>query len=70
MGTSNAAEVLTWSGGMNPYKDGTLGVFAEGAYADFITVDGNPLEDISILNDYQDKFKLIMNDGNVHKNTL
>ena len=42
MGTSNAAEVLTWSGGMNPYKYGDLGVIKKGAYADLILVDGNP----------------------------
>lgn len=70
MGTSNAAEVLTWSGGMNPYKYGSLGVVEKGAYADVILIDGNPLKDISILNDYEDKFKVIMKDGKVLKNTL
>jgi imidazolonepropionase-like amidohydrolase len=70
MGTSNAAEVLSWSGGMNPYKYGSLGVIEPGAYADLIVIDGNPLEDISILNDYQDKFKLIMKDGEIFKNAL
>ena len=72
MGTSNAAEVLSWSGGMNlnPYKYGKLGVVEPGAYADVVLVDGNPLQDITILNDYQDKFKVIMKDGKIHKNTL
>jgi imidazolonepropionase-like amidohydrolase len=70
MGTSNAAEVLSWSGGMNPYKYGTLGVVEKGAYADLILIDGNPLEDITILNDYDDKFKVIMKDGKILKNTL
>lgn len=70
MGTSNAAEVLSWSGGMNPYKYGSLGVIEAGAYADLIIVDGNPLDNIEILNEYQDKFKLIMKDGDVYKNIL
>lgn len=70
MGTSNAAEVLSWSGGMNPYKYGSLGVVEKGAYADVILVDGNPLKDITILNNYKDKFKVIMKDGKVLKNTL
>lgn len=70
MGTSNAAEVLSWSGDMNPYKYGALGVVKKGAYADLILVDGNPLKDISVLNEYKTKFKLIMKNGQVHKNTL
>jgi imidazolonepropionase-like amidohydrolase len=70
MGTSNAAHVLSWSGGMNPYKYGTLGVIEAGAYADLVVIDGNPLEDIEVLNEYREKFKLIMKDGKVFKNSL
>jgi len=55
---------------MNPYKYGSLGVIEKGAYADLILIDGNPLKDITILNDYTDKFKVIMKDGKVLKNTL
>ncbi|WP_157097598.1 metal-dependent hydrolase family protein [Photobacterium sp. J15] len=70
MGTSNAAEVLSWSGEMNPYKYGKLGVIEPGAYADVVLIDGNPLQDITILNDYKDKFKVIIKDGSIHKNSL
>ncbi|MBY7729600.1 MULTISPECIES: metal-dependent hydrolase family protein [Vibrio] len=70
MGTSNAAEVLSWSGGMNPYKYGSLGKIEAGAYADLILVDGNPLDDIEILNQYEEKFQYIMKDGKVYKDTL
>jgi imidazolonepropionase-like amidohydrolase len=70
MGTSNAAEILTWSGEMNPYKYGTLGTIVTGGYADLILVDGNPLEDIKIIEDYSTNFKVIMKDGKVWKNTL
>jgi imidazolonepropionase-like amidohydrolase len=68
--TSNAATVLGWTGDMNPYKYGSLGTIEAGGYADMILVDGNPLEDISLLEDYTNNFKVIMKDGMVWKNTL
>jgi imidazolonepropionase-like amidohydrolase len=67
--TSNAAEVLGWSGGLNPYKDGSLGVIEQGAYADLLVVDGNPLEDLTVLRD-RANLRVIMKDGQFHKNTL
>ena len=66
--TSNAAEVLSWSGDMNPYKYGSLGVIEKGAYSDVIIVDGNPLEDINMIS--RDHVRLVMKDGTVYKNTL
>jgi imidazolonepropionase-like amidohydrolase len=66
--TSNAAEVLSWSGGMNPYKYGSLGVVEDGAYADVIIVDGNPLEDIEMIG--RDHVKLVIKDGTIYKNLL
>jgi len=66
--TSNAAEVLSWSGGMNPYKDGPLGVVQEGAYADVIIVDGNPLEDIHMVD--REHVRVVLKDGVIYKNTL
>ena len=66
--TSNAAEVLGFSGEMNPYKDGTLGAIAEGGYADIILVDGNPLEDINAIK--RDNVDFVMKDGLVYKNWL
>jgi len=84
MGTSSAAQVLPWSGEMNPYKDAYpdltpdekakksngLGVIEEGAYADMIVIDGNPLEDVSLSEDYNKNMKLIIRNGKVWKNTL
>jgi imidazolonepropionase-like amidohydrolase len=67
--TSNAAEVLGWSGELNPYKDGTLGAIEAGAYADLLIVDGNPLEDLTVLRD-RSNLRVIMKDGQFHKNTL
>ena len=68
--TSNAASVLGWTGGMNPYKYGTLGVIEAGGYADMILMDGNPLEDISLLRDYEKNFRIVMKDGMIWKNSL
>ncbi len=68
--TRNAGEVLSWSGGMNPYKYGTIGTIEKGAYADVVLVDGNPLKNIKLIEDYKKNFKLIIKDGEVWKNTL
>ncbi|MCP4401797.1 MAG: amidohydrolase family protein [bacterium] len=84
MGTSNAAEVLSWSGDMNPYKGAYpdlspeekaekgvgLGVIEEGAYADVVLIDGNPLEEITLIEDYKNNMKLIIKNGEIWKNTL
>jgi imidazolonepropionase-like amidohydrolase len=61
--------VLGWSGELNPYKDGTLGVIEAGSYADLLIVDGNPLEDLTVLRD-RSNLRVIMKDGQFHKNTL
>jgi imidazolonepropionase-like amidohydrolase len=55
---------------MNPYLDGPLGVIREGAYADILIVNGNPLDDIEILGDAKNNITFIMKDGVVYKNTL
>jgi imidazolonepropionase-like amidohydrolase len=68
--TSIGAELIEFSGERNRYKEGPLGVVAVGAYADLIIVDGNPLNDITILSDPDKTLKLIMKDGVVYKNTL
>ncbi|MGR8920201.1 MAG: amidohydrolase family protein [Gammaproteobacteria bacterium] len=66
--TSTAAEVLAMSGGMNPYKDGKLGVIEEGAYADIILVQGNPLKDLEAIT--RKNVDFVMKDGLVYKNWL
>jgi imidazolonepropionase-like amidohydrolase len=42
----------------------------EGAYADLLIVEGDPLEDITILGKPEENMKLIMKDGVIYKNTL
>ena len=70
MVTSNNAELLAMAGPRVPYQEGTLGEIREGAYADLILVDGNPLEDIDLVADPENNFVVIMKDGKVYKNTL
>ena len=70
MATSTAGEMNAMTGKMNPYPDGKLGVVQEGAYADLLLVDGNPLDDIELLLDPDKNFKIIMKDGVIYKNSL
>ena len=80
--TSTAGELLALSGPRSPYKDGPLGVIEAGAYADLLLVDGNPLEDITVIGgttewfDADPEFKLIptihlvMKDGKIYRNEI
>lgn len=67
--TSSSAELLAMSGPRNPYP-GKLGVIEEGAYADILLVNGDPLEDISVLTKPEKNLVLIMKDGKIYKNTI
>lgn len=69
MATSNNAELLAMSGLRNPYP-GKLGVVEEGALADLLLVDGNPLADIQLVADPVKNFVVIMKDGDIYKNTI
>lgn len=69
MATADNGELMALSGLMNPYL-GKLGVLEEGALADLVLVDGNPLEDIKLIADPARKFVVIMKDGKVYKNLL
>ena len=69
MATGTNAQLLMMSGKRNPYP-GTLGVVQEGALADLLLVDGNPIEDIRLIADPARNFVLIMKDGKIYKNTL
>jgi imidazolonepropionase-like amidohydrolase len=69
MATGTNAELLALSGKRNPYP-GKLGVVEEGALADLLLVEGNPLEDIDLVADPANNFRIIMKDGVIYKNTL
>ena len=68
-GTSRGGGLIALSGPRNPYP-GKLGVIEEGAYADLLLVDGNPLENIDLIGDPEKNFVIIMKDGQIYKNTL
>lgn len=69
MATGTNAELLAMSGPRNPYP-GKLGVVEEGALADLLLVDGDPLANIKLIEDPAKNFVVIMKDGKVYKNTL
>lgn len=79
--TSRAGELAMLTGENNPYPH-KLGVIEEGAYADILVVDGNPLDDITVIGanpkwfdaesreEGIDTIRLIMKDGEILKNNL
>jgi imidazolonepropionase-like amidohydrolase len=69
MATSTNAELLALSGLRNPYP-GKLGVVEEGALADLLLVDGNPVDNIRLLEDPTKNLVVIMKDGKIYKNLL
>jgi len=81
--TSIGGKLAALTGKHNPYPFGKLGVIEKGAYADILLVDGNPLEDITVIGGNPKLFdapdrkagsvktvRLIMKDGKIYKNTL
>jgi len=69
MATGTNAQLLKLSGLRNPYR-GDLGVVREGALADLILVDGDPLQDITLIGDAERRFLLIMKDGVLVKDAM
>ncbi|MCD4782869.1 MAG: amidohydrolase family protein [Candidatus Eremiobacteraeota bacterium] len=69
MATHDNAQLIKMCGPRDPYP-GELGVVKEGALADLILVDGNPLENLDLVADPEKNFVVIMKDGKVYKNTL
>jgi len=69
MATYDNAQLLKLCGPRDPYP-GELGVIKEGALADLILVDGNPLQNIDLVADPDKNFVLIMKDGKIYKNIV
>jgi imidazolonepropionase-like amidohydrolase len=69
MATSTNAELLALAGPRNPYP-GRLGVVEEGALADLLLVNGDPLANIRLIEDPTKNFLVIMKDGRLYKNAL
>jgi len=66
MATRVNAELLALSGPRNPYP-GTLGVIEEGAIADVLLINGNPLEDITLVARPETSMQVIMKGGEIVK---
>jgi imidazolonepropionase-like amidohydrolase len=60
--TSNAAEAFL--------RDGEFGMVAPGARADLLVVEGNPLDDVTVLTAPERNLKAIMKSGRFYKNEL
>jgi imidazolonepropionase-like amidohydrolase len=69
MVTATNADMLALSGPRNPYP-GALGVVEEGALADLLLVDGDPVQDITLLSRPETSLSVIMKDGVVVTNTV
>ena len=67
---SALAIVLLLAPFLAPAQDGPLGVIEVGAYADMLLVEGNPLQDVAVLADYENNIKVVVKDGDIYKNTL
>jgi len=62
--TSSNAQLLAMSGPRNPYP-GKLGIVEEGALADLLLVDGDPISNIKLIEDPDKNFLVIMKDGKI-----
>ena len=67
-GFSNAEALhsATSLGGEAMDNNGSLGTLEEGKLADLVIIDGNPLEDITVLQDHK-KIKAVMKDGLIYQ---
>ena len=63
--TSESARIIRMAGKLNRY--GNFGEIREGWVADLLLINGEPLNDISILEDPQSSLALIMKDGKIVK---
>ncbi len=66
--TSGNASLFELAGERNSYRGAKLGVIAEGSWADLILVNGDPIEDLSLIADPDANFALIVKGGQVIKN--
>jgi len=66
--TSESAEVIRMIGKLNRW--GNFGEIREGWVADLLLINGEPLEDISVLRDPDNALALIMKQGEIVKLTL
>lgn len=66
---ANNGALFAMSGNRNPYPD-KRGVIEEGALADLLLINGNPLERIEILTEPAGNLALFMKDGRIYRNLI
>ncbi len=66
--TSESAKIIRMAGKLN--RHGNFGEIREGWVADILLINGEPLEDISILRDPANNLALIMKGGKIVKNQI
>jgi imidazolonepropionase-like amidohydrolase len=69
MATADNGELMALSGFINPYPN-KLGVVEEGAFADLLLIDGDPIADLKLLGNPDKNILVIMKDGKIYKNGL
>lgn len=67
MATADNADLLALSGKRSPYK-AKVGIIEEGAFADLLIIDGNPIENLELFTDAKSNLLLIMKNGQIYKN--
>jgi imidazolonepropionase-like amidohydrolase len=70
MGPMGALVAVTKTNAEIIRQEQTLGTIEAGKLADLILVDGDPLTDITVLQQYQEKIVLIMQGGRIYKNQI
>ncbi len=66
-------EILHQATGMNAeilHAKGDIGEIIAGAYADLLVVDGNPLDDLKVLENDGAGIPVVMKGGEFHRNRL
>ncbi len=69
MATADNGQLLALSGLRSPYE-GRLGVVEEGALADLLLVDGDPIANLALLENPEKSLVAILKDGNLAKNVF
>ena len=69
MATGDNGQLLALSGQRSPYA-GKLGVVEEGVLADLLLVNGDPIANITLVEDPNTNFLVIMKNGKIYKNIV
>lgn len=70
MGPMNALVATTKTNAEIIRREQDLGTIEAGKLADFILVKGDPLNDMTLFQNYQENLTLIIQEGNVYKNII